>query len=57
MPEIAISVNNISKNYGNITAIDKLSFEIGKGELFGFIGPDGGRENHAFQNTYHAFVT
>ncbi len=49
MPEIAISVNNVSKEYGDITAINKLSFEINKGELFGFIGPDGAGKTTLFR--------
>ncbi|MFZ4741559.1 MAG: ABC transporter ATP-binding protein, partial [Bacteroidales bacterium] len=49
MLEPTITVNNISKNYGNITAIDKLSFEIGKAELFGFIGPDGAGKTTLFR--------
>jgi ABC-type multidrug transport system ATPase subunit len=49
MLEPTISVKNISKNYGNITAIDKLSFEIGKAELFGFIGPDGAGKTTLFR--------
>ncbi len=49
MPEIAISVKNITKKYGDITAINNLSFEINKGELFGFIGPDGAGKTTLFR--------
>jgi len=49
MLEPTISVNNISKNYGNIQAINNLSFEIGKAELFGFIGPDGAGKTTLFR--------
>ncbi len=49
MSEIAISVKNISKKYGDITAINNLSFEIKKGELYGFIGPDGGGKTTVFR--------
>lgn len=39
--ETIISVNNLSKKFGDITAVDKISFEIYKGEIFGFLGPNG----------------
>lgn len=46
---ISISVKNLSKSYGNIQAINNLSFEIGKAELFGFIGPDGAGKTTLFR--------
>lgn len=36
-----ISVKNLGKSYKNIQAIKSLSFEIDKGEIFGFLGPNG----------------
>ncbi len=36
-----IEVINFSKHYGDFTAVDRLSFSIGRGEIFGFIGPNG----------------
>ncbi len=36
-----ISLQGISKIFGAITALDNISFEINKGEIFGLIGPDG----------------
>jgi ABC-2 type transport system ATP-binding protein len=36
-----ISINNISKSYGEVKAIENISLEIRKDELFGLIGPDG----------------
>jgi ABC-2 type transport system ATP-binding protein len=38
---IAIEVNNVSKSYGAVKALDDVSFTVGKGEVFGLIGPDG----------------
>lgn len=49
LAESAVSVKNLSKSYGNIQAIDNLSFEIDKGELFGFIGPDGAGKTTIFR--------
>ena len=37
----AIEVNNVSKSYGSVKALDDVSFTVGKGEVFGLIGPDG----------------
>lgn len=39
--ETAICVKNISKVYGKIIAINNLSFDIQRGEIFGLVGPDG----------------
>lgn len=38
---IAIQVSNLTKNYGTLTAVDHISFEVRKGEIFGFLGPNG----------------
>ena len=37
----AIEVCDISKSYGKVKALDRVSFTVGKGEVFGLIGPDG----------------
>lgn len=37
----AIEVNSISKHYGKVQALRDVSFSVGKGEVFGLIGPDG----------------
>lgn len=36
-----IRVNNISKSYKDVQALQRISFEVQEGELFGLIGPDG----------------
>lgn len=38
---MSIKVQNISKFYGKQTALNKVSFEIEKGEVVGFLGPNG----------------
>ena len=38
---MSISVKNVTKKYGNQNALDKISFEITKGEIVGFLGPNG----------------
>lgn len=37
----AIEVENLTKSYGDFKAVDELSFEVYKGEIFGFLGPNG----------------
>ena len=37
----AIEVSHISKSYGKVQALSDVSFTVGKGEVFGLIGPDG----------------
>ena len=37
----AIEVSHISKSYGKVKALQDVSFSVGKGEVFGLIGPDG----------------
>jgi ABC-2 type transport system ATP-binding protein len=36
-----IDVNNISKRFGDVQAVDQLSFEVHPGEIFGLLGPNG----------------
>ena len=44
----AIEVHNISKSYGRVKALDDVSFSVGKGEVFGLIGPDGAGKTSMF---------
>ncbi len=41
MTENAIEVQRLSKHYGNLCAVDNISFNVKKGEFFGFLGPNG----------------
>jgi len=36
-----IEVENLSKHFGQLTAVDTVSFEVSEGEIFGFLGPNG----------------
>ncbi|KGN38085.1 ABC transporter ATP-binding protein [Knoellia subterranea] len=36
-----VSVENLTKRYGDITAVDGVSLEVRSGEVFGFLGPNG----------------
>lgn len=39
--EIILSASNLSKNYGPLKAVNQLSFEIHKGNVYGLLGPNG----------------
>lgn len=41
MPMNAIEVDSLSKGYGKVQALHEVSFSVGRGEMFGIIGPDG----------------
>ena len=41
MPAPVISVSHLAKRYGSTIAVDDVSLEIHKGEIFGLIGPNG----------------
>jgi len=46
---LSITVENISKSYGDVPALDDISFNVEKGELFGLIGPDGAGKTTLFR--------
>ena len=37
----AIEVSNLTKRYGDVVAVNDISFQVSNGELFGFLGPNG----------------
>lgn len=39
--ENIIEVEKLKKNFGNFTAVNEITFQIKKGEIFGFLGPNG----------------
>ena len=41
MERVVLTVSNLSKNYGEIKAVDDVSFEIHKSEIMGLVGPNG----------------
>lgn len=44
-----VTVQNISKSYGNVKALKDLSFDVNKGEIYGIIGPDGAGKTSLFR--------
>jgi len=39
--DVCIQVSNLCKSYGPVCAVDKISFEVDYGRVFGFLGPNG----------------
>ncbi len=47
--EMVIEADNISKKYGPVTALSRVSFSVRQNEIFGFIGPDGAGKTTLFR--------
>jgi ABC-2 type transport system ATP-binding protein len=41
IPEISVKTTDITRRFGKFTAVDKVSMEVKKGEIFGFLGANG----------------
>jgi ABC-type multidrug transport system ATPase subunit len=39
--DFAIEVKNLTRDFGDFRAVDDLSFQVRRGEIFGFLGPNG----------------
>lgn len=49
MDDIVIKASSLTKKFGNFTAVDHISFEVGKGEIFGFLGANGAGKTTAMR--------
>ena len=49
MLDIVISTENLTKRYGDFIAADSISFEVKKGEIFGFLGANGAGKTTAMR--------
>lgn len=38
---MTVEVRNLTRNFGDFTAVDRVSFEVARGEIFGFLGANG----------------
>lgn len=47
--QIAVSVRGLVKNYGTVTALRGVDFDVTRGEIFGIIGPDGAGKTTLFR--------
>jgi ABC-2 type transport system ATP-binding protein len=36
-----VEVDQLTKKYGDLAAVDRISFSVQEGEIFGFLGPNG----------------
>ncbi len=43
-----ISVSELKKFFGDVKAVDGISFEVKKGEVFGLLGPNGAGKNYYY---------
>ncbi|MEI7727354.1 MAG: ABC transporter ATP-binding protein [Bacteroidota bacterium] len=49
MPETSVHVEHLTKRFQETLALDDITFDVAKGELFGFIGPDGAGKTTLFR--------
>jgi ABC-2 type transport system ATP-binding protein len=49
MAEIAIRATDLTKRFGDFTAVDHISFQVEKGEIFGLLGPNGAGKSTAIR--------
>ncbi|HEX9085241.1 MAG TPA: ABC transporter ATP-binding protein [Gemmatimonadaceae bacterium] len=45
----AVEVRSLSKSFASVKALDDISFDVGEGELFGLVGPDGAGKTTLFR--------
>ncbi len=46
---IAVKVQDLTKRYGDITAVDNISFDVESGTIFGLLGPNGAGKTTAVE--------
>lgn len=49
MAEKVIQTENLTKKFGNFTAVDNISFSVDRGEVFGFLGANGAGKTTAMR--------
>ena len=48
-PDYVITADQLTKRFGDFTAVDGISFEVGRGEIFGFLGANGAGKTTAMR--------
>jgi ABC-2 type transport system ATP-binding protein len=48
-PNIIITARNLTRKFGDFTAVDNITFEVQKGEIFGFLGANGAGKTTAMR--------
>ncbi len=49
MSDISIKTNRLTRKFGDFTAVDEITFEVNKGEIFGFLGANGAGKTTAMR--------
>jgi ABC-2 type transport system ATP-binding protein len=49
MGDPVIQTENLNRKFGNFTAVDNISFDVKKGEIFGFLGANGAGKTTAIR--------
>ena len=49
MNDVILSVKDLTKRFGDFTAVDRISFEVARGEIFGFLGANGAGKTTAMR--------
>lgn len=49
MADLSIETRDLTRRFGEFTAVDSISFEVGKGEVFGFLGANGAGKTTAIR--------
>ena len=49
MNDPILSVRELSKKFGGFTAVDRISFDVARGEIFGFLGANGAGKTTAMR--------
>ena len=50
MSDAIIRVEQLSKTFGNFNAVNGVSFDVARGEIFAFLGPERRRQDHDHQD-------
>src|SRR4030042_1224627 len=49
MPTFVVEVEDLVKKFDSFTAVDHIRFQVEKGEIFGFLGPNGADKSHTIR--------